>query len=1748
MVTKNPYLSIVMKAAMVVFMLHAACFLTSTDAQSISSLWKSYCDAEEDYQPKKAIEYLHAIEKKAEKKHKYGDLLIALLTEGMQQNQVSRDSATAYSEKLIKKYRQWEKTDGVLATVFKTVLCTKAHGRTLFKARPDIDSLLASPDAAAYTKKNGAKEYVPMVEMCEDSEYFGHDLLSVIGIYTGQLDALYRYYSSTGNRKAACLLASYTADTMEKADSLIALYQDLPECGELAVVKAGKYDYKRRGECIAWIDEALNRWGSWKNIGKLRNMRNSMTCPRYETWKINDDCSTDTENLLHLSGIRNMNGVVITVSKGFVNEENEHELLTGKNAESYTFSKVFKSHNEWEEWDDTISLGRLPLGLWEVKIKDKDGKIEEANDWLNVSDLGLLSVELPDDKYKYIVVNRVTGHPVPGAMLHYRKNKVGKIPAQHKVYETDGNGEYVLPCPTEYNYVIYATNGADSAMKRSNVSGSYDYNEPEDIDEFSEIYTDRAIYRPGQTVHASVICYTLAEGKKTDIIKNKSVTLTLRNARGKQIKKETVTTDAFGTASVDFVLPEDERNGRFRITANNKTVYFSVEEYKRPTFEVKLAKPDTAYKVGDTLNIKGTATMYSGVPVANARVAYSVKRNIPIWWRVWSDEIDEDSELVTDTVYTNADGTFTLRMPMLLPERRFRRFYSIKAEADVTDNAGESHQAAISLPVSREDTFFGCNMPDKILADTTVTVKFALLNNIGKEIKGTATVAIDGKAMPEAKCNTDYALPADIASGKHTLVAICGKDTVNEEFVVFRRNDVKPMVYTHDWWYQSDDKFSAEDGTAWIQMATSDEDVYAVYVMYAADKVLESGSLKLSNSVMTRTLKYKEEYGDGVVYTVAWMKNGRFYSHTAKIRKPLPSNKLTMKWTTFRNKLIPGQSEQWVLNIKNPDGTVANAQLMAVLYDKSLDALKKHRWQMFDYRSLSLPDVSWDYNRNGSFRISAVGKYKYIETNPLQFSTLRYVYERPMEGKKYVLGIPGRGDKLLRMSSPMMMAKNVQYADALEYDDKNVLYEVAVVKSEVTAEEDEGHDDTSGLRTEFAETAFFMPQLQTDAKGNVALKFTLPESVTTWKFMGLAHDAEMRNGLLTDEAVAQKQMMVQPRMPRFLRQGDKAEISATVANLSDKKLNVTVTMTLLDAKTEKKISAVKRQVTVNAGSTGIVTFPVDAAKLNGGDVICRIMADAGKHRDGEQHLLPILSDMEEVVNTRTYTIYNAGDSVISLQDIMPEKEIAENSRKLTVAYTDSPAWMMVQTLDDVKTPENGNAISLVTSLYANVVTAALKDTALYNGTANVMTQLQHLQNADGSFSWWQGMSGSSYMTMAVAKTLARMKMLAKGSKTEGSWLTYTDAMLNKAMNYMAKDMAEDVERMKKSKKNGFEPWLSNLQLDWLYTLTIEGRDGGATAKYLLKLVEDNTKKADMATKAVAAVVMYENGRKKNARTFAESIKQHTVYRADVGRYFDSYCAEYSWCNYRIPTQTMCIEALSKVTPNDRKTITEMQRWLLSSKRTQQWSNPYNTVNAVHAFFGGDATALKHGTPAVLKVDGKPLAATIINKESALEKGCTENFTGSSQLTVCKETEGESWVSVYMSCLQKSSDVSQNNNGIKIKREVIAGNNPKVGDKVKVILTIEADRDYDFVTVTDNRAACLEPTEQLSGYRNGCYNEMKDKQSLFHFNKLAKGTHTIKTTYYIERKGTYSSGSATAVCAYADEFRGTTGSYTLNVQR
>ena len=413
--------------------------------------------------------------------------------------------------------------------------------------------------------------------------------------------------------------------------------------------------------------------------------------------------------------------------------------------------------------------------------------------------------------------------------------------------------------------------------------------------------------------------------------------------------------------------------------------------------------------------------------------------------------------------------------------------------------------------------------------------------------------------------------------------------------------------------------------------------------------------------------------------------------------------------------------------------------------------------------------------------------------------------------------------------------------------------------------------------------------------------------------------------------------------------------------------------------------------------------------------------------------------------------------------------------------------------------------------------------------SSAIDKLSKLQNADGSWSWWKGMSGSTYMTSEILQTIARMELMT-------------------GKNADVKKMKQEKERKKHK-----TPYFSSLHLQYLYTNAISGRqpqgNAKAAADYLMGLMKKDIKNQSIYEKAMTAVVLARNGEKKLAQEYIKSLQEYTTFKEDMGRYFETRRATYSWCDYRIPTQVAAIEALSLVAPNEKQTITEMQRWLLQEKRGQAWDTPINSVNAIFAFLMSSSDMLAAKEETVIRLDGKQLDMPKATAGMGYVKTATPMDKKMKAVTFDKSSDGTSWGAVYAQYMQKSTDVRKSGDGLSIQREIIMPEGGlKVGAKVKVRITVTADRDLDFVQIIDRRAACMQPVEQLTGYNGGVYCSPKDNTTNYYLNAMPKGKRVIETEYYIGRTGTYQSGTCSAQCAYSPEFRATASGEELVIEK
>ena len=1903
--------------------------MMQTTAQTYDNLWKQADIIAQKDLPKSEFGVMQKIISKASAAKDYGQLLAAEMRQVMLWKEISADSLTPNVKRM--EAEALKTNDPMLKAVRYAVLGKVYHDNpygievdeasleqgedasyyqsqrkvNLKKSREFFKKAMAHPELLA---KHTSTEYVPLTLKGVDGSSFKNDLLHLIGFEAdckASYRLMYTYYNKVGNRGAACLCAyklieKYHQDDVREVkkskylrtiDSLIHVYQDIPEAGELAVehfrFMEGATDAKPQDK-LNYINYALSHWGGWSRMNVLRNAQKRLTEPMFSVEDMPLVLRPTEKKWVHLN-VRNLQNLKISISRLNITADNEYDaqdeatykMLLKKTTKLHQkdFSRNYYGRPNYEEVKDSIEIGsNLPLGAYLMEVTSDNTGIAPQRQLFYVSNLAVMIQQLPDDRHRYVVVNATDGQPIAGAKIELYdqrydfKTKKDKRTV-HARLTTDENGEAYFK-NVDGNVLISTNTDKFTPAKYIYLSRTR-YYEKKDNETKYQVYTDRSIYRPGQTVHVTAINFVNMKGIDTKVPVGRELGFRLCDANWKEVAMKKAKVDEYGTASVDFELPQGGLTGMYHVSVNDQANrFFRVEEYKRPTFEITFPKVNEKYNWGDTVVVKATAKTYAGVPVQGAKVAYQVTRRNQLWW--WG--AGSAGQLVkTDSCVTREDGTFDVEIPLeaslsgkdeadMSDFMRQARFFNFEVSAIVTDLSGESHEGVMSLPLGTKPTILTVNLPKRIEADSLKTVTFAYRNASGMPISSRLKYRIDEGKWMEAEANApvsikEYAASASSSalssaqvwkSGVHQLEAICGQDTLQQKFTLFSMKDTHPVEPTTEWYYQTAKTFPRDGKPVYIQVGSSENGAHIVYSIIAGNKLLEKGAWELGDSIVTLPFTYKEEYASGIVLNYSFVKQGKCYTRMMSIARPLPEKKLNIAWKTFRNRLTPGQKEEWTLKITTPDGKPAKAQLMSVLYDKSLDQIAPHFWKFsLDYYQ-SLPNCYWKHNLTfRPFYLNGVYPTKYYDEKELDVDKFDakyfsfYAYVQAVELSKLERSSGGtvesvriKKDELVKEEGRVMKTRGSDMIlVAAAAPSANKVFDVVEEMPQFVG--GSGSDvgqylDNVQVRENLNETAFFYPALESDNNGNVAIRFTLPESVTTWKFMGLAHDKEMRNGLLVDEAVAQKTVMVQPNMPRFLRDGDKATIVAKLSNTSDKKVSGNARMQIIDPETNKVVWQKTQNYSIDAEGSAIVSF--DVSGLKEGIYINKVVAAGNGYSDGEQHYLPVLSNRELVTNTLPITLTEKGEQSFDLSKLFAGKDGKKvknaDDTKVTIEYTNNPSWLMIQALPSLSNPVNDdNAISLMAAIYSNSIARYLmksspvikqvvelwkqetasgdasgksnksgtslmssleKNQELKNIVLNEtpwmmaadkeseqkaklinyfdetqisfrltsqVAKLQALQNPLGAFSWWKGMDGSRYVTTAVAKMMARLnKMIGRQSNI--------NPLFTSSISYLQDEAAREVKEMKKQEaKNRKNVRPSEEALNYLYILALDGKKytaaQNATVDYLVKNMAERTGEFTIAGKALAAVVLAKNGRKQKASNYLKSISEYSVYRPEMGRYFDTRKASYSWRNYKIPTQVAAIEAIQLLgdeadkafSPEEtsaKKIVNEMQRWLLQSKRTQAWDTPVNSVDAVYAFMNGQESILeKTADNATIRMDGKVLQQPKATAGLGYVKMAKEGMVKT--LTIDKKNEGTSWGAIYAQFTQPSSEVASSESGIKVRRVVVtAESQAKVGEKVKVMLIITADRDYDFVEIEDKRAACLEPVNQQSGYQwgMGCYVSPRDNTTNFYFDRLSKGKHVVEMEYYVDRNGEYQAGSCSARCAYSPEFCGRDIAYKLSVHQ
>lgn len=1489
--------------------------------------------------------------------------------------------------------------------------------------------------------------------------------------------------------------------------------------------------------------------------------------------------------------------------------------------------------------DTTLTIQAPQAGIYFLKAVPDGKKGVSDGTLMNVTALKTIYRPLPDGTLELVVVDAVSGQPVSEAEVTIYTEKGGGYSPQ-QTYQADKQGTLKLDFLNSNKYWYNAHTAADNAMPILNLWKNDYYYKESKRKEVLQLFTDRSIYRPGQTVYVSGLAYEM-EKDSTRVLADKKYTVSLYDANNNETGKVEVRTNGFGSFSGQFVLPSPCLTGYFSLRVADTSVSFKVEEYKRPTFDVTFEPVKVEYQVGDSIEVVGMAKTFAGAPVQNARVHYNISRSYAWFWRF----MGRGSARWEGEAMTDADGKFSVPVHFEIDSDRRESplwYYTYNIQADVTDGAGETQQANLSLPLGSTSMVLNMdNLPDNLVKEKKLEIKLTAMNLSGEPVDTPVTYQVvemekqkDGQEKEGRKILTGtveanksfvpeaiYALP----SGNYRL-KLSAKDTQGREctafknFLLFSLNDKRPPFVITDWFYQDGLEFDAAS-PATIYIGSSEKNVYLLYDVFAGNKRLESKRIQLSDSVISFRFPYKKEYGDGILVSMAFVKDGRLYSHNAQIMKPAPEKKLQLKWTTFRDKLRPGQEEEWKLTVLYPDGRPAEAEMLATMYDASLDKIySAHKLDFGVDFHYVVPLTYWNtsYMRNAYLYVDF--PLKRLRAVPLEYSELIIPSTGRMEA--VVVGYGGSPRAALTGSLKIRGRSAANAVMKQEAVTDMVLQEEMVETSaqenaEMDSSEELAETGDIQIRENFAETAFFYPQLRTNETGEISISFVLPESLTRWKFMGLAHTRNVDYGKIEATATASKEFMLQPNMPRFVRVGDKANIAASLMNLSDKGVKGTVCMELFNPETEKVFYSQKQKFDVKGGETGHVNFTFEVSDKYT-VMACRMVADGDTFSDGEQRYIPVLTDKQWVTETVPLNVNGEGAHTFSLENLFNKHSKTASEQRLTVEFTAHPAWYAVQALPVVAHPQNEDALSWATAYYAHSLAAYIvkenprikqvfdswkaqggtKETFMSNLQKNQelknillaetpwlaeatneaeqkqriatlfdlntmnsqlavsVEKLGELQNADGAWSWYKGMQGSRYVTTQVMEMLVRLNAL-----------THQDAdsrmqpMIQKGFEYLGKQAAEEYKSMKEAEKKGavgIRP--SEQVLRYLYICALDGKApvDEKVNRYFIDKLSGEGKELTIYEKALGAIILQQAGKVAEAKLFMQSLMEYSVVTDEMGRYFDTPKARYSWFSYKIPTEVAAMEAIQRIT-KDTKAIDEMKRWLLKQKQTQTWETPIATADAVYALMATGASDLLANTGGVEITLGKEVIRTPADDAIGyIKKTVSGDVMNIKKVSVDKEGTGMGWGAVYAQYLESMDQISGQGNGLSVSRQLYKGDEAlnesaplKVGDKITVRLTVKADRDMDFVQIKDDRAACMEPLQAVSGFRwsngLGYYQATKDASTQFFIDQMRKGTYVIEYQVYVNRTGEYQAGIATVQSAYAPEFGGHTGGYRVMVE-
>lgn len=1379
-------------------------------------------------------------------------------------------------------------------------------------------------------------------------------------------------------------------------------------------------------------------------------------------------------------------------------------------------SVILPNDNDFNLHSAEIKIDALKTGPYCIIFSNNEKFVTSANvvsyAFTTISDLAYYHRNRESGSSDLYVVNRTSGKPVPGAgvqvfMNEYIESRRAYELSKGESYITDQGGYISIPYQYDMgnrhygNLELSISIEGDTIntfnLNNSNWEGYGHFyqsrSERSGRTERTHFFLDRAIYRPGQTIYYKGLVVS-SNHSSADIITKRKLTVTFFDVNRQVVATQDVTTNQYGSFSGSFTAPSSGLMGQMSLQASNgsrSSVYFSVEEYKRPKFEVKFEPVKGSYRLGETVTVQGKALAYSGADIDGAAVKYRVvrKAEFPFWW--WSRHgyfpSSPEMEIVNGNDTTAADGKFTINFTAIPDENVSKHTsptFRYEISADVTDINGETHSSSVTVGVGYKALLIGADMKDidKNAPDSIQKLKIRTTNLSGEFEPASGTITIWKLHAPEKAYNARFwqrpdkfiytkeefhsFFPNDVFIDennfmkwdKETLVLKTPFNTLNNrEIDISEGKNWAPGKYMLQ--VESRDKYG-EEVMEVAYFEVSDKSVPAIPVVfdlkpvknfgepgeYAVFQVNSSGKVKYlyelerdgqilekhwfdSEGQQVHKIPIKEEYrGDVTLHAVAVI-NNRMYSKTENIRVPYTNKKLNIQFETFRDKLKPGEQEQWRIKITAANADKAMAEMVASLYDASLDVFRVNNWNAAFFNSF-YSRLRWQsLNGFGSNRFREYdinwNNYRYKDVTWPVYPELNWFYpaifmEEVVEHESPAFLMVEENASFDAPPPPPAYKEEGGRLKKARVGDVATMNDTAVTKPEdLDLREDATviKEPEVQIRKNFNETAFFYPHLMTNAQGEIIINFTIPEALTRWKMLGFAHTTDLKSGFVKQELVTQKDLMVVPNPPRFFRENDRMIFQAKVNSLVDKVLDGQVRLEFFDALTMQPVDALLK----NTSNTKDFTIK-DRQSINlewsieipeGIQAIAyRIVARAGEFSDGEEMVLPVVTNRTLVTETLPLPVRGKQTKEFRFEKLATNNSNTLKHHRYTLEFTSNPAWYAIQALPYLIEYPYECTEQTFSRFYANSIAAHIANsnplikrvfdtwatiqpdallsnleknqelkTALLQETPwvlNAKSESQRKRNvallfdlnrmgmeqeralkkvaeaqlSNGGFPWFPGLPDDMFITQYIVSSIGHLGVMGVNYNTADGKVT---SMLNRAIGYMDNRMYErHMNLLDEAKKGNFkmeEYTLGYHEVQYLY----------ARSYFINIPVKEEHKTAFEFWKRQGEKFwikhnLYTQGmlalalkRFGNTKAPAEIVKSLKERALHSEELGMYWKTDRGYFWYQAPVETQALMIeVFDEVAGDTKAVEDLKVWLLKQKQTQDWETTKATAEACFA--------------------------------------------------------------------------------------------------------------------------------------------------------------------------------------------------------